>query len=246
MPSWKWKNNAVQELTATIIPPSTVIVMSNEEDCHFQCQEPGHVAWHCPHIRCYECNEYGHIIMDCSHRIPPSGTPAAHHKAHKGHHGTSSLRHHHEDQDRWSWSRSQSHYPRHCSSSHCNLHRSHCRSQHWNRGIHHRGSSQQSPSAHRGTSHRPCCYTQHQSHCRSSTHHSSMGDWSWDCSRSHSRPSYQSSRHESLISDSYSSRTRRRPHPKKNMEVKIEDPHTDHYSLDDHSSESGEESDPLN
>ena len=38
---------------------------------------------------------------------------------------------------------------------------------------------------------------------------------------------------------------RRRPHPKKNMKVKIEDLHTDHYSSDDHSS-SGEESDPFN
>ena len=38
----------------------------------------------------------------------------------------------------------------------------------------------------------------------------------------------------------------RRPHPKKNMKVKIEDPHTDYYSSNDHSSNSGEESDPLN
>ena len=31
-----------------------------------------------------------------------------------------------------------------------------------------------------------------------------------------------------------------------NMEVKIEDPHKDYYSSDDHSSDSGEESNPLN
>ena len=30
------------------------------------------------------------------------------------------------------------------------------------------------------------------------------------------------------------------------MKVMIEDLHTDYYSLDDHSSDSGEESDPLN
>ena len=57
------KLNATQQLMATIIPPSTVNVMSNEEDCCFQCQEPGHIAQHCPHIRCYECNKYGHIVM---------------------------------------------------------------------------------------------------------------------------------------------------------------------------------------
>ena len=67
--------------------------MSNEEDCCFQCQEPGHITWHCPHIRCYECDEYGHVIMDCPHKIPPSGTPVTHHKAHKGYHARSSSRH---------------------------------------------------------------------------------------------------------------------------------------------------------
>ena len=34
--------------------------------------------------------------------------------------------------------------------------------------------------------------------------------------------------------------------PKKNMKVKTEDPQTDYYSSDDHSSDSGEESDSLN
>ena len=29
--------NATQQLTAMIIPPPMVNVMSNEEDCHFQC-----------------------------------------------------------------------------------------------------------------------------------------------------------------------------------------------------------------
>ena len=36
------KLNATQQLTAMIIPPSTVNVMSKEEDCCFQ--EPGHIA----------------------------------------------------------------------------------------------------------------------------------------------------------------------------------------------------------
>ena len=92
--------NATQQLTERIIPPSTVNVMSNEEDCCFQCQEPGHIVQHCPHIRCYECDEYGHIVMDCPHRIPPSGTPVTHHKPHRSHHARLSLRHHHDNRDR--------------------------------------------------------------------------------------------------------------------------------------------------
>ena len=35
---------AAQQLTATLIPSSTVNVMSNEEDHCFQCQEAGHIA----------------------------------------------------------------------------------------------------------------------------------------------------------------------------------------------------------
>ena len=38
------KLNATQQLTAMIIPPSTVNVMSNEEECCFQCQEPVHIT----------------------------------------------------------------------------------------------------------------------------------------------------------------------------------------------------------
>ena len=36
--------NATQQLTAMIIPPSTVNMMSNKEDCFCQCQELGHIA----------------------------------------------------------------------------------------------------------------------------------------------------------------------------------------------------------
>ena len=38
------KLNATQQLTASIIPPSTVNIMSHREDCCFQCQEQGHIA----------------------------------------------------------------------------------------------------------------------------------------------------------------------------------------------------------
>ena len=37
------KLHAAQQLTATLIPSSTVNVMSHEEDCCFQCQESGHI-----------------------------------------------------------------------------------------------------------------------------------------------------------------------------------------------------------
>ena len=57
-----------QQLTATLIPSSTVNVMSYKEDCCFQCQESGHIAHHCPNVQCFECDEYGHIVMDCPHR----------------------------------------------------------------------------------------------------------------------------------------------------------------------------------
>ena len=69
---------AAQHLTATLILPTTINIMSQEEDCCFQYQEQGHIACHCPNVRCFEGDEYGHIAMDCPHRIPPSGTPANH------------------------------------------------------------------------------------------------------------------------------------------------------------------------
>ena len=223
------KLKATQQLMAMIIPPSTVDVMSNEEDCCFQCQEPGYIAWCCPHIRHYECDKYGHIVMDCWHRILPSGTSATRHKSQKGHHGRSSLRHHHEDRDRQSQSRSQSHFRSHCSLSHHNSHRGCSKSQHRDRCNHHRSSAWQSHSAHSGHSHRPCHDTPHWSHWRSSQHQSSSGYQSQDHSRSHSQPSYRFSRHISCKSDSYPSRARSKPNPTKNMKMKIEDPHTDSH-----------------
>ena len=104
------KLNATQQLISTIIPPSMVNVMSHKEDYCFLCQEQGHIAQNCPHIRCYECNECGHIVMDCPHKIPPSGTTVTHNKPHRSHHARSSLRHHCDDRDRQSQSRSQSHF----------------------------------------------------------------------------------------------------------------------------------------
>ena len=42
------KLQATQQLIPTLIPSSTVNVMSHEEDHCFQCQESGHIACHCP------------------------------------------------------------------------------------------------------------------------------------------------------------------------------------------------------
>ena len=119
------KLNAVQQLTAMIIPPSTVNMISNEEHHCFQCQKQGHIAWNCPNIRCFKCDEYGYIAMDCPHMIPSSGTPAKHHqpRPYRSHHARSSSRHHCEDRDRQSHSRSQSHFHRHHSLSHHNSYR---------------------------------------------------------------------------------------------------------------------------
>ena len=38
------KLNATQQLTAMIIPPSMINVISKKEDCCFQCQEPGNIT----------------------------------------------------------------------------------------------------------------------------------------------------------------------------------------------------------
>ena len=76
------KLQAAQQLTATMLPSSTVDVISNKEDQCFQCQELGHTVHHCPNVCCFECNDYGHIAADCPDRIPPSGMPACHKRQH--------------------------------------------------------------------------------------------------------------------------------------------------------------------
>ena len=210
------KLNSAQQLKATIIPPSTVNIRSHEEYHCFQCQEQGHIAWNCPCIRCYECDKYGHIVMDCltqdtcfgnSRNLPqPSQESPCQIKF---------------KTPPWS----QRHFQRHHSLSHCNLHRNHSRSQHWDGCSDHRNSSQQSYSILREDSHKPHHDTPDQWHHRSSQHRSSSGYWSWHHSRSHSQPSYRSSRHESHQSSSQSSRMRQKQHPKKNIRVKIEDPY---------------------
>ena len=134
------KLQAVQQLTATLLPLSTVNVMSNEEEQCFQCQELGHITHHCLNVHCFDCNGYGHIAMDCPDRIPPSGTPAHHTRQNSNtrHHPRSTSRYHHRDRYQHSRSRSQSHSLRYCSQSHNDSHRSCSRSH--NR-CHHRSIS---------------------------------------------------------------------------------------------------------
>ena len=50
------KLQAAQQLTATLLTSSTVNVMLSEDDKCFQCQESGHMAHHCPNIRCFNCD----------------------------------------------------------------------------------------------------------------------------------------------------------------------------------------------
>ena len=74
------KLQAAQQLTPTLLPSSTLNVMSHEEDRCFQCEESGHIACNCPNVHWFKCDEYGHIVVDCPHQIPPSGMPACHHR----------------------------------------------------------------------------------------------------------------------------------------------------------------------
>ena len=45
------KLQAAQQITSTLLPTSSVNTMSSDNDKCFQCQETGHMACYCPHIR---------------------------------------------------------------------------------------------------------------------------------------------------------------------------------------------------
>ena len=180
------KLQAAQQLTATLIPSSTMNVMSHVEDHCFQCQELGHIAHHCPNVQCFECDEYGHIVVDCPHRITPSGTPACQHrpKSWNRNHNRSTSCHCHEDRYRHSRPRSQSHHGRYHSKSHHDSYRGCSRSYHRDDTWHHRDRSQCPHSS--PYTHHSCHNT---AHCRSSSRRSSSAH-SRDHSRSHSPSTY--------------------------------------------------------
>ena len=64
------KLQAAQQLTATLLPSSSVNTMSSDDDKCFQCEELGHMACHCPCIKCFDCDEYGPVTADCPDKIP--------------------------------------------------------------------------------------------------------------------------------------------------------------------------------
>ena len=125
-----------------------------------------------PNACYFECDEYGHIVVDCPHQIPPSGTPACHHrlKSHKRHCTRLASHHCHQDRYRHSRSRSQSHSCRYCSHSCQDSYRGHSNS-------HHRDSRhhQRSTSWHPHSRTYSYCDTPHH---RSSSHRSSS-TYSW-------------------------------------------------------------------
>ena len=49
------KLQAAQQITSTLLPTSLVNTMSSDNDKCFQCQETGHMAHYCPHVRCFNC-----------------------------------------------------------------------------------------------------------------------------------------------------------------------------------------------
>ena len=88
------KLQAAQQITSTLLPTLVVNTMSSDNDKCFQCQETGHMACYCPHIRCFDCDKYGHIAADCHDKILPSGTPAHHRGNTTSRHDRSLSRHH--------------------------------------------------------------------------------------------------------------------------------------------------------
>ena len=88
------KLQAAQQLTSSLLPASSVNVMTTDQDKCFQCQEVGHMAHYCPCIKCYDCNNYGHVAMDCPDKIPPSGMPAHHRPGPSGRNQRSSPQYH--------------------------------------------------------------------------------------------------------------------------------------------------------
>ena len=162
------KLQAAQQITSTLLPPSLVNTMSSDNDKCFQCQETGHMACYCPHIRNFDCNNYGHITADCLDKIPPSGTPAwcrdntsSRHdrSASQNHSHTRHSHHDHRDRHRSSRSQSQSHNPRYRSNSHSDSCRSHSRSFHW--PSHHSSSCHRSSSTYHYFLDTPHCRSHH-------------------------------------------------------------------------------------
>ena len=226
------KLQAAQQITSTLLPPSLVNTMSSDNDKCFQCQETGHMACYCPHIRCFDCNNYGHVTADCPDKIPPSGmlawcrdnTSSRHDRSASQNSHTRHSHHEHRDRHRFSQSWSHSYNPRHRSNSHSDPCRSHSRSFHWpscHSSLHHRSSS-------------TYCYHCDTPHCRSSScRHLSRGD---SRSRTHksSRQHYKPTQRSSSSSQTMPWKHKDRRH----KQVTIDDPPSKYYSSDEQDSDS--------
>ena len=232
------KLQAAHQLTATLLPSSSVNVMSNNDEICFQCQELGHMACHCPCIKCFACDEYGHVAADCPDKIPPSGTPAKHRNtsSHTRHCDRSTSHHSHQDRhichdywDRHRFSRSSSHScsHRYRSNSQSNSWQSHSRSYH--RPTHH------TTSCHRNSSR--YCHWQDTPYRRSSSHQC----FSWDHSRSRPCTSHKNNCITSSKPAYSSCWTAWKNKDRNYKQVTIDDPPSKHYSFDEPSSKSNED-----
>ena len=138
------KLQAAQQLTSSLLPASSVNVMTTDQEKCFQCQEVGHMACYCPHIKCYDCDNYGHVAMDWPDKILPSGMPAHHRPGHSDRSWRSSSRYNGHSSCSW-YEHRRSRYS--CSQSRpCN--------QSYRRSSHHDPHRSQSRSFHRSS----CCH----------------------------------------------------------------------------------------
>ena len=229
------KLQAVQQITSTLLPTLSVNTMSSDNDRCFQCQEIGHMACYCPHIRCYDRDNYGHVAMDCPDKILPSGTPACHRTDTNNRSRKPTPRHHshtrcshHDCRDRSRFSHSQSHPRNHSyrSSSHQDPCRSHSRSFH--RSSHCSFLCDRSSSSF---------------HCHHNTPHhrlSSHRNTSWDDSRSQHKSRRQHYR-PAKGSSSTSQASSWKHKDKRHKQVTIDDPPSEYYSSDDNENDSDDD-----
>ena len=213
------KLQAAQQLTSSLLPASSVNVMTSDQEKCFQCQEVGHMARYCPHIRCYDCDNYGHVAMDCPDKILPSGMPACCRPGPSKRSRRSSSRYnshtsHSRHEHRRSWhshSRSRPHNHSYRSSSCHDPHRSRSRSFH--RSSHCHFSHDRSSSSHH--------------HCRDTPHH--RQSTSRHASRDDSRSCHRTRKQQYKPSQGSSWKSKDR----KYKQVTIDDPPSDYYSSDD-------------
>ena len=88
------KLQAIQQITSTLLPTSSVNTMSSDNGKCFQCQEIGHMACYCPHLWCYDCDNTDMLPWTAWIRYHHLGTPACCRNDTNNRHERSSSRHH--------------------------------------------------------------------------------------------------------------------------------------------------------